>query len=92
MGVNLKDVVTVIGGAISQLGKDEDLKGVIFGRYTDGSPRSIIDAFHDEILSPGDRDMLEDRMKEIRKKRKKKAKKKAKKKKKDFSGIDVKYF
>ena len=32
MGVNLKDVVTVIGGAISQLGKDEDLKGVIFGR------------------------------------------------------------
>lgn len=48
------------------------------GTYSDGKPRSVIDAMRDEYISPKDRERW-DRIKADKKKKKKKKKKKGKK-------------
>lgn len=82
MSVHWKEIGDVLGEIIHQVGKDESIKKTILGTYSDGTPRSVVDAYRDELLSPEDRTMMEERMKEIRKNRKKRAKQKNKKKKK----------
>lgn len=75
------------GSKASEYVKSEEGKKFLCGTYTDGTPRSLIDAWNDEILSPKSRDI---RLKEIEKRRelynewlnKKSGKKKKKKKKK----------
>lgn len=79
----------------------EDGKKMIFGTYTDGKPRSFVDAWNDEIMSPETRDwrmkQIEERRrlveKELRKQAKKSGKKKKKhKKKKNKSSNEIFYW
>lgn len=52
----------------------------ILGTYSDGSPRSIIDALNGETISAKDKLLITKRLEESRKKKKKKKKKKNKQK------------
>lgn len=84
----------------------DDGKKMIFGTYTDGSPRSLVDAWNDEIMSPKSREkrireielrrrLMEERLlKETKKSKKKKKKKKNKKKSSGGSsnGFDLTFF
>lgn len=76
----------------------EDGKKMIFGTYTDGKPRSFIDAWNDEIMSPETREwrvkqieerrrLLEKELQKQTKKANKKKKKHKKKKKKKSSEV-----
>lgn len=76
-----KNILELLRGSLLTGMKDKEIQKILFGTYTDGKPRSAIDAYHNEILSPKDRLLIEERMEEIRK-GKKKGKKKSKKKKK----------
>ena len=85
------DKKDIIGAGIEILQKagkaiveDEGIKGTIFGTYTNGQPRSAIDAFNGEIVSPRDRLVIAKRI-EKNKKKKKKKKKKGKK----YAQIDL---
>lgn len=75
------DVGKIFGG-ITDFVLSEGGQRFICGTYSNGKPRSLVDAARDEYISPKDRENWE--------KRKKKKKKKSKKKKKlksDFSDI-----
>lgn len=76
MGIDVKKLVEVAGRAAKAVSENDDIKKTILGTYSDGTPRSLVDAYQGEILSPEDRLLIEERMKEIRKKKKKKNKKK----------------
>lgn len=47
-----------IDGIIStvlKLSSNEDLQKMICGTYSDGTPKSLIDSIHGEVLSPKDK-------------------------------------
>lgn len=58
-----------IAKAILSLSSSEDLQKLICGTYSDGTPKSVIDSIHGEVLSP------KDKKKKIYKKKKVKHKK-----------------
>lgn len=70
LGLILDAVETVASSKVGQR--------LICGTYSDGNPRSVVDAWRDEIISPKDRERWE-KKKAKKKKKKKKVKKKAKK-------------
>ena len=67
--IPVKEIISVA----SELIANEDVKKTVLGTYSDGSSRSIGDAFSGEILSPKDKETY------IYKKKKKGDKKKKKK-------------
>lgn len=69
-----KKATAVIVKAMMDVITDDSVKKVLFGTYSDGTPRSMIDGIHDEVLSPKDRE-------KYHKKKGKKKKKNNKKKK-----------
>lgn len=69
MASKLPMITAAINTAI-ELASDEKLQTLLFGKYSDGSPRSFSDCLDGEILSPKDREKL------LKKKGKKKKKKK----------------
>lgn len=84
-----KDVLNILRGSLLTGIKDKEVRKILFGTYSDGEPRSAIDAYHNEILSPRDRLLIEERMEQIRSGKKKKKKKgKKKRKKKDYIWLD----
>lgn len=87
-----KQTILKIAKHLVSMGMHNDqLQKMIFGTYTDGEARSAIDAYHNEMLSPKDRLLIEERMEQIRKKKEKKKKKKRKKRKSyDFLEEDMK--
>lgn len=75
---------------LSNVAMSEKGQSFICGTYSDGEPRSVIDAVRDEYISPGDRARW-DKKKRKKKKQKEKYRKssgKKKKKKKTSLGID----
>lgn len=68
------DIGSIIGG-IADFALSEQGQKFICGTYSNGKPRSLVDAARDEYISPKDRERWEKQ-----KKKKKKAKKKAAKK------------
>ena len=90
-------VLTGMGIAASLLkeaAKDEKLMKWILGTYSNGNARSIPDMLNGELISPEDRLLITERMKDLDKKKKKKRKKKQevkkKKKKKNTESSDYK--
>ncbi|HAU84843.1 MAG TPA: hypothetical protein DCW90_04890 [Lachnospiraceae bacterium] len=75
MGIEWAKIATAAGSAIKAASENDSIKKMVLGTYTDGTPRSITDAYQGEILSPEDRLLIEKRMKKIRKKKGKKKKK-----------------
>lgn len=69
-----------LGAAALALGKkgaeivkeDKEVQSLLFGRYADGSPRSLADAIDGEVVSPEDKLLIEKRIKKHKKKKKKK--------------------
>lgn len=59
----LETFVTVAAEVIGVV-TNEDLRKAILGTYSDGKPRSVVDAMNDEVLSP------KQRQKKLYKKRK----------------------
>ena len=55
--------------------EDENVKGTIFGTYTNGKPRSMIDALNGEVIHPRDKLIIAKRIEKNEKKKKKKKKK-----------------
>lgn len=47
----METVVAVVGEVINAA-TNEDLRKTILGTYSDGQPRSVIDALNGEVLSP----------------------------------------
>lgn len=74
------DIGSIIGG-IGDFILSESGQKFICGTYSNGKPRSLVDAARDEYISPKDRERWE----KTKKKKKKKSKKK--KSKNDVSGI-----
>lgn len=72
MASKLPMITAAINTAI-ELASDEKLQTLLFGKYSDGSPRSFSDCLDGEILSPKDREKL---LKTKGKKKKKKKKSK----------------
>lgn len=56
---------------ISEVLKNDSVMGRIFGTYSDGSPRSLVDSFNGEFLSPQQKADVKKRKKKNKKKRKK---------------------
>lgn len=89
-------IITGIGIAASLLKeatKDERLMKTVLGTYSNGDPRSLPDMLSGELVSPEDRLLITERMKNLDKKKKKKRKKKQevkKKKKKNKESADYK--
>lgn len=54
----VKKSIKLFKGAFKALSKDDELKGAIFGRYADGTARSIFDAAHGEFLSPEQKEKI----------------------------------
>lgn len=52
--------------------EDKEAQSILFGRYADGSPRSLADAIYGEVVSPEDRLLIEKRIQKHKKKKKKK--------------------
>jgi hypothetical protein len=71
--------VAVVGKAAETLDKNESFKKLMFGTYSDGKSRNLVDALYDEELSP----------KQKKKKNKKKGKNKKKKKKKKHDKLKL---
>lgn len=69
-------ILEAVGAAVSAGVSNKKIMKALVGEYTDGTPRSLIDALNGEILSPKDRLLIEERISMIQKKRKKKKKKK----------------
>ena len=61
-----------IVGIITEAVTDKNVQKAVFGTYSDGKPRSLVDCVNGEFLSPKDRE------KYVYKKKKKKGKKKSK--------------
>lgn len=81
MSKKVKKVVKTVKGitkALDAVASDEKVRKMIFGEYSDKTPRSAVDSYYGEVLSPKQREKY---AKDIEKK-KKKGKKKGKKKKK----------
>lgn len=104
-GVNMKEEFIAAALSVGKKALDyvgtEDGKKMLFGTYTDGEPRSFVDAWNDEIISPKTREwrikQIEERRKlmekELRKQTKKANKKKKKhKKKKKKSSSEIFYW
>lgn len=71
-----KDVLTTLSDGVSKVASDEKIKKMIFGTYSNGKSRSILDSLDGEILSPKDREKyLYKKDKKHKKKKKKKVKK-----------------
>lgn len=70
MKLNLKEIIN----GISDIALSEQGQRFICGTYSNGKPRSVVDAVRDEYISPKDREKWEKE-----KKKKKKSKKKKKK-------------
>ena len=65
-----KETFTLVTELIKTVGKNEDIRGLVCGKYADGTSRSIPDAISGEFLSP------KQKKKMLEKKKKKKNKKK----------------
>lgn len=72
MASKLPIITAAINTAI-EFASDEKVQTLLFGKYSDGTPRSFSDCLDGEILSPKDREKL------LKKKKGKKSKKKKKK-------------
>lgn len=79
MAVNIKAVTATVK-QISDIVLSNSGQKFICGTYSDGKPRSVVDAMRDEYVSPEDRANWD---------KKKKKKKKNKKKKKKPQNVDI---
>lgn len=74
-----KEIVTgaiVVGKTlIHEFSKSKALQRTLLGSYSDGEPRSVVDALTGETMSPKSKHNMELRIKENAKKKKKKKKK-----------------
>lgn len=77
--INPKTIGTIATTVLSVI-TNKKLNATIFGKYTDGEPRSLTDWLDGEILSPKDREKLRKKNDKIKKKKKKDKNKKKKKK------------
>lgn len=68
------DIKSIIGG-VGDFVLSESGQKFICGTYSNGKPRSLVDAARDEYISPKDREEWEKRKKKKKKKNKKKKKK-----------------
>lgn len=67
----MSDKRNIIGTVVGLM-TDKSVQKVIFGEYSDGSPRSLMDCLDGEILSPSDRERFVYGKKKKKKKHKKK--------------------
>lgn len=78
----IKSALLVIGEAGQKIAKDKDAQKIILGKYSNGKPRSVIDAINGEIIDPKDKLLITKRLEDEKKNKKKKKKKKKNKNKK----------
>lgn len=71
-------------GVIETIASSKIGQKFICGTYSDGKPRSVVDAWRDEYISPKDRERWEKKKRKKKKKKKKEAKKRKKEKKKSI--------
>lgn len=76
----MKKDVTGVLKLLAECALSKDGQRFLCGTYSNGKPRSVVDALRDEFISPKDRERWEKK----KKKKKKQGKKKNKKKKKNF--------
>lgn len=71
MNIDIKSIISGVGNFVLS----EDGQKFICGTYSDGSPRSLVDAARDEFISPESREKWDEKKKKKKKKSKKKNKK-----------------
>ena len=64
-----KLVVEAVLAVSEKILENKDFQGMVLGKYSDGTPRSIPDAMSDEIMSPKEK---KKELKKIHKRRRKK--------------------
>lgn len=65
-----KIIAETIVAVSEKILKNEDLQGMVCGRYSDGTPRSIPDALNGELMSPKEKKKAMKKIKKRKKKRK----------------------
>lgn len=77
--MNIKDIMGVGNEVLKQAGKcveeNKDIQKMLFGTYSNGKPRSFVDAISGEIVSPEDKLAITKRLRKNEKKKKKRNKK-----------------
>lgn len=76
-----KKTITTLFVLATKLAGDDNIQKAVFGQYSDGSPRSFVDALHGEYISPKDKHKLTKKKKKGKKKKNKGRKSQSKKKK-----------
>ena len=66
------DIIKASSSAIESLASNEDVQKILFGEYSDGKPRSMIDGLNNEIYSPKQKKHNKDKKKHKKNKNKKK--------------------
>lgn len=66
---NIASIVTTTVGVVEAALSNDNIKGTILGKYSDGTPRSLPDAIKGEIVSPEDKDISKKRKKKKKKQR-----------------------
>lgn len=64
--------VTAVKAVAEKALENETVRGTLLGTYTNGKPRSVIDAVNGEIYSPEDQLLITKRIEKHKKKKKKK--------------------
>jgi hypothetical protein len=88
---NNLEIAGAVADILASAATSKKGRKAICGTYSDGTPRSMVDAWRDEYISPKDRERW-DKMKKKKKKAKKNAKKNKKKGKKKNSSVVWTYF
>ena len=70
MGIPVETIVSIA----KELGGNKKIQKTIFGTYSNGRPRSAIDAVKGEVISPEDQLLITKRLQKKNKKKKKKKK------------------
>lgn len=77
--MSVVDVLKVVGGVVTggvkELAEHDGVQKMIFGTYTNGDTRSVVDAVQGEVFSPEDRLAIARRLEKHEKKKKKKQEK-----------------
>lgn len=66
------DVIQASSGVIESLASNKNVQKILFGEYSDGKPRSMIDGLNNEIYSPKQKKHNKDKKKHKKNKNKKK--------------------
>lgn len=69
---------SIVNSLVEEVLGNTELQKIIFGKYSDGSPRNLTDALEGEVYSPHQKDKMEKKHKKNKKKKKKKGSKYAK--------------